>query len=92
MTDYGLASNETWDFGENQVWRYLIITKATPKMITYRLSNGTNILGASYGNYEFKRKLFTDPHHGLWLPAKFGLNNRFFHRAEKVENFNYEII
>tara|TARA_R110000764_G_scaffold130246_2_gene218020 strand:+ start:935 stop:1201 length:267 start_codon:yes stop_codon:yes gene_type:complete len=88
MTDYGLATGETWDFGENQIWRYLIITKATPKMITYKLSNGTHILGENYGNSEFKRKLFTDPHNGLWLPPKFGLNTRFFHRAEKIVSAN----
>jgi hypothetical protein len=85
MTDYGLATGETWDFGEQHPWRFLIITKATPKMITYKLSNGTHIYG---GDCEFKRKLFTDPHHGLWLPAKFGLNNRFFHRAEKIVSAN----
>tara|TARA_R110002073_G_scaffold303466_1_gene471799 strand:- start:284 stop:541 length:258 start_codon:yes stop_codon:yes gene_type:complete len=81
MTDYGLASNETWDFGEHQVWRFLIITKATPKMITYKLSNGTHIYA---GDYEFTRKLFTDPHHGLWVSCRNGLNNRFFHKAEKI--------
>ena len=81
MTDYGLATGETWDFGENEIWRYLIITKATPKMITYKLSNGTHDF---CGGHEYKRKLFIDPLHGLWLPAKDPRNYRFFHRAEKI--------
>ena len=44
MTDYGLATDETWDFGEHEYWRFLIITKATPKRIFWEPPMGiTNL-------------------------------------------------
>lgn len=59
MTDYGLETGETWDFGESKLWRFLRITKSTPKYITFRLSNGTYDYGNQLdGGQEWRRKVF----------------------------------